>query len=148
MSVLSQPALMSTIGMPLAAAAERRVHERRVVVGHRDAVDVALMALDLRVLGVVVRLGLTLLLGSVDLCQRAPEVGGRILGALVDDAPEAAVVAVGDHREPRRHTFPLLLEMLTELVVVDLDELEPQAVSTTAASATINNSPLTGRNLM
>ena len=100
---------------------QRWVHQRGIVVGHRHAVHLRVdRVLDLRVLGIVVGLRLALLLGPVGLGERAPEVGGGVLGALVHDAPEAAVVAVGDQRE-------LVRAGAADRAVVDADEAPPRA---------------------
>ena len=64
---------------------DRCVHDARVVVRYGDAADVGVDGvLDLRVLRVVIRLGLALLLGPIDLAQLTAQGAGRVLGALVD----------------------------------------------------------------
>ena len=121
------------------------------MVGHRHAVDLRVdRVLDLRVLGVVVGLRLALLLGAVGLGERAPEVGGGVLGALVDDAPEAAVVTVGDQRElVRAVRLAGAAAMFTALVVVPLlllalllELLLPHAATSRAATPTAATMPI------
>src|ERR1035437_4429759 len=83
--------------------ANRRIHQRRVMVRHNDAIHVLVNGiLTLSMLSRVVRLSSTLRLRTVNFGQLAAKCFSFRLSARVQNAPETAIITMGDDCKPVR----------------------------------------------